>query len=69
MEYLQYANELLTLTTFEEWKLLFFKLLILSIAFVAFLLVGKDVLSHLNFVKNLIPSHEEKLHIIEEFSH
>jgi hypothetical protein len=49
---MQRANELVPLSNFEEYQVLLVKFLLLAVSFVAFLLVTKDILAHLTFVKH-----------------
>jgi hypothetical protein len=49
VEHLKLANDLMPLTSMEEWYSLFLKFAILALAFTTFVQVALDVFSHLKF--------------------
>jgi hypothetical protein len=49
VEHLKLANDLMPLTSVEEWQQLFLKLAILAVAFTTFIQVALDVFGHLKF--------------------
>ena len=51
VEHLKLANDLMPLTSSEEWYQLFFKLAILAVAFTTFIQVALDVFGHLKYTQ------------------
>ncbi len=66
VEHLKLANDLMPLTSMEEWYSLFLKFAILALAFTTFVQVALDVFSHLKFTQHLVPDHEESINYLEE---
>ena len=58
MEHLKLANDLMPLTSTEQWQSLFLKFAILAVAFTTFIQVILDVVGHLKFTQQLVPDHE-----------